>query len=76
MGKHQLRMKHGLLILALMGLTLVGCSGEDKGEAPPPQKPMTQAEIDAMPPQARAAMENAKKQGEAMQKSRGVNGPQ
>ncbi len=76
MGEYQLRMKSSLLAVAILGLTLVGCSGEDKGEAPPPTKQMTQAEIDAMPPQARAAMENAKKQGEAMQKSRGVNGPQ
>lgn len=68
-------MKYGLLVMALLGLSLVGCSGEDKGEAPPPQKEMTQAEIDAMPPQARAAMEAAKKRGEEMQQSRGLNGP-
>lgn len=65
-------MKQSLLVVAILGLTLVGCSGEDKGEAPPPQKPMTQAEIDAMPPQARASMEAAQKRGEEMQQSQGA----
>ena len=68
-------MKLSLLAVAVLGLTLVGCSGEDKGEAPPPQKQMTQAQIDAMPPQARAAMEAAQKRGQEMQQSRGLNGP-
>ena len=72
MGQRQLRMKLSLLAVAGLGLTLVGCSGEDKGEAPPPQKPMTQAEIDAMPPEARKAMESAMKQGNQVQQSRGV----
>ena len=62
--------------LLVVGIALVGCEQQDAGAPPPPTKPMTQAELDAMPPQARAAMENAKKQGEAMAKSRGINGGQ
>lgn len=60
----------------IVGFALVGCEKQDAGELPPPPKPMTQAELDAMPPQARAAMENAQKQGAAMSQSRGINGGQ
>jgi hypothetical protein len=59
-----------LLVVALAMAT--GCSsGGDTGTAPPPAKPLTQAEIDAMPPQARAAMEAAQKRGEEMARNQG-----
>lgn len=68
-------MKLALAIL-VVGFALVGCEKQDAGELPPPTKPMTQAELDAMPPQARAAMENAQKRGAEMAQNRGINGGQ
>ena len=64
-----------LSIMLLIGLVAVGCTGSDAGELPPAAKPMTQAEIDAMPPQARAAMENAQQQGQKNTENRGQLGP-
>jgi len=61
-------------LVMLLGVVILcaGCTGGgDAGEAPPPRKAMTQAEIDAMPPQARAAMEAAQKRGAQTQETRG-----
>lgn len=65
-------------VLVFLAMAIGGCSGgSDPGEMPPPRKPMTQAEIDAMPPQARAAMEAAQKRGEETMRTQGkpVGGP-
>lgn len=56
-------MKNLLLVLAAL-LVVAGCGDSDRGELPPPAKEMTQEEINAMPPQARAAMESAQKAGQ------------
>lgn len=63
----------GWLVLGVGVLTLFGCEGEDRGQAPPPRPPMTEEDKAAMPPEARAAMENAMKAGQktAEQKAAG-----
>jgi len=62
-------------ILLLLGSVIVGCNpGGDAGELPPARKPMTKADIDAMPPQARAAMESAQKNGSKTMQTRGLPG--
>ncbi len=62
-----------LAILSILALAVAGCSGGagDQGAPPPPPKPMSQAEIDAMPPEARAAMEAAKQRGAEMARTQG-----
>jgi hypothetical protein len=55
---------------------LAGCADSgDRGAPPPKAKAMTEAEKQAMPPEARAAMESAMKQGQRNAQTRGINGP-
>lgn len=61
-----------LIVLGCIVLVSVGCSGSDTGQLPPPQKPMTQAQIDAMPPEARASMQNAAANSQQMVQQNGV----
>lgn len=61
-----------LILFIGVAVVSVGCSGGDPGQAPPPHKAMTQAEIDAMPPEARASMQSAMGQSESMVQQNGV----
>jgi outer membrane murein-binding lipoprotein Lpp len=58
-------MAQRILAVLLIVTVLCGCESEDKGTPPPPAKPLTQDQINAMPPEARAAMESAQRQGNA-----------
>jgi hypothetical protein len=61
-----------LIVLGCIVLVAAGCSGADPGQLPPPHKQMTQAEIDAMPPQARASMQSAASHSQQMVQQNGV----
>ncbi|AIE84823.1 hypothetical protein [Fimbriimonas ginsengisoli] len=58
------RFQLGLLIAIASGLS-AGCNSSDSGTVPPPTAPLTQDQLDKMPPEARAAAQNASKAGDA-----------
>jgi PBP1b-binding outer membrane lipoprotein LpoB len=55
-----------LLIVAALAAALVGCSGSDKGEAPPPTKAVTKEDLEKMPPQAQAQIKSMEGYGNSM----------
>lgn len=67
-------MKNLVLILLALGAlgVLVGCGAQPpEGEPVPKVKPVTQEELDSMPPQARQHVQGMQKYGESMQKNSG-----
>ncbi|MBS1707283.1 MAG: hypothetical protein JSS65_01030 [Armatimonadetes bacterium] len=57
-----------IAVITVASGLLAGCAGEDKGTPPPAEKPLTQEQLNEMPPAARQNAENAAKAGDAQAK--------
>jgi predicted small lipoprotein YifL len=58
-----------IALLAVFAASLMGCGKDEAGELPPAPKPITQEDLDEMPPQARQRVENMKAYGESMNRA-------